>query len=152
MLSEFHDSKPGDARDFWNIGGHRYIVPILESLKHLRKRGRPTFVMKATVVRAGTPDGTDIKPFGGTSIDLPVAMTRDQHFGAMARIVRFFDEWRHEMLTVPHRDNRRHFDFVVNVRRLDRHAAGTPRESKIPGRSYSDGLVKDRRGSDVPSE
>src|SRR6478672_8737408 len=70
----------------------------------------------------------------------------------MARIVAFLDEWRHEMLTVPHRDNRRHFDFVVNIRRLDRHAAGAPHESKIPGGHDPDGLVKSRRGGNVPSE
>jgi len=74
MLSKFHDSKPGDARDFWNISGHRYIVPILQGLKHLRKRGRATFVVKPAIVRAGAPDGADIKPFGGTSVDLPVAV------------------------------------------------------------------------------
>src|SRR6476646_12176235 len=134
MLSKFHDSKPGDARDFWNIGGHRYIVAILQSLKHLRKCGRATFVVKAAIVRAGAPDGADIKPFGGTSVDLPVAVACDQHFGAMARIVAFLDKWRHEMLPVPHRDNRRHFDFIVNVWWLDRHAGGAPHESEIPGR------------------
>jgi hypothetical protein len=74
MLSEFHDSKPGNARDFWNIGGQGYIVSILESLKHLRKCGRATFVVKATVVGAGAPDGADIKSLRGTSIDLPVAV------------------------------------------------------------------------------
>src|SRR5215475_5239577 len=52
MLSEFHDSKPRNACDFWNIGGHRYIVPILESLEHLRKCCGATFVVKAAVVGA----------------------------------------------------------------------------------------------------
>src|SRR5499427_8692038 len=65
MLSEFHDSKPRNACDFWNISGHRYIVPILESLEHLRKCGRATFVVKAAVVGARAPDGADIKPLGG---------------------------------------------------------------------------------------
>src|SRR5262249_24013841 len=70
----------------------------------------------------------------------------------MARIIAFLDEWRHEMLSVPHRDNRRHFDFVVNVWRLDFHAAGAPHESKIPGGHDSDALVKSRRGGNVPSK
>ena len=47
MLCEFHYSKPGDARNFWNIGGHRYIVPILERLKHLRKCRSAAFVVKS---------------------------------------------------------------------------------------------------------
>src|SRR5262249_2069416 len=70
----------------------------------------------------------------------------------MARIVTFLDEWRPEMLTVPHSDDRRHFDFVVNVRRLDRHPTGAPHESKIPGGHDPGGLVKSRRGGNVPSE
>jgi hypothetical protein len=31
-------------------------------------------VVKPAIVRAGAPDGADIKPFGGTSVDLPVAV------------------------------------------------------------------------------
>ena len=54
-------------------------------------------------------------------IDLPVAVTRDQHFGAMARIVAFYKR-RHEMLTMPHSDYRRHLGFVIDVRRLQGHA------------------------------
>ena len=152
MLSEFHDSKPGDARDFWNIGCHRYIVAILQRLEHLRKCGRPTFVVKAAIVRAGAADGSDIKPLCGPCVDLPIPVARDQHFCSVSRIVTLLDEWRHEMLAVPHRENRRNFDFVVNVRGLDRHAGGAPHESKIPGRHDPGSLVKGRRGDNVPSE
>jgi hypothetical protein len=74
MLSEFHDSESGNARDFWNIGGHCYIVSILESLKHLRKCGRATFVVKATVMGAGAPDSANVKSLRGTSIDLSIAV------------------------------------------------------------------------------
>src|SRR6185312_16935671 len=70
----------------------------------------------------------------------------------MARIVAFLDKWRHEMLPVPHRDNRRHFDFIVNVWWLDRHAGGAPHESEIPGRHNPGSLVKGRRSGNLPSE
>src|SRR5262249_12718798 len=70
----------------------------------------------------------------------------------MARIVTLLDEWRPEMLAVPHRENRRNFDFVVNVGGLKRHAGGAQHESKIPGRRDPGGLVKSRRGDNVPSE
>ena len=34
MLRELHDAEPGDACNFWNIGGHRNIVALFEGRKH----------------------------------------------------------------------------------------------------------------------
>ena len=141
MLCEFHNSEPRDTRDFGNIGGHRYIVAVLECLEHLRKCRGTTFVVKAPIMRARAADRADIQPFGSTRIDLPVAVAGDQHFSAMSGIVAF-NERRHEMLTVPHRHNRRHISFVVDVASLQGRSASSPNESKVPSGHYADGLLK----------
>jgi hypothetical protein len=99
-------------------------------------------VVETAIVGAGAPNGLDIQPLGSTCIDLAVAVTRDQHLGAMAWVARFFNEGRHEMLAVPHREDDRHFHLFVNVRRFHRDPACAPDQPKIRRCRHADSLVK----------
>jgi len=69
------------------------------------------------------------EPIRCQRIELPVAVTRDQDLAAM---IGPFDERRHEMLSVPEREDNRHLrlDNVVNVDRIIAELVGQPNQTK----------------------
>src|SRR5882757_4855705 len=85
---------------------------------------------------AGTPDRADAEPLGGNRIELTVAVPRDQHLGAVFLLV--LDERRHEMLTVPEREDQRlvRQHAFVDVRRLVGKPRRQPDEAQIFGREH----------------
>ena len=107
MLRQLDDAEAGDARHLRHVGGERDIVAVLERREHFGEGGGAALAVEFAVMRARAADRLDAQLLGGARIDLAVAMARDQHLGAMARIVLFLDERHQEMLAVPHRDDRR---------------------------------------------
>jgi hypothetical protein len=97
---------------------------------------------------AGPSDGADVQPFGGTGVDLSVAVTGYQDLGPMARVIALH-EWRHEMLAMPHCEDGGQLDRVVDVRRLDSGPARSPNKSQIRGRHYAEGFLECGRGNDT---
>ena len=76
---------------------------------------------------AGAADGLDAQPLRRQRIELAVAMARDQHLAAMMRPL---DERRHEMLSMPEREDNRHLglDDVVNIVRIIAESIGHPNQ------------------------
>src|SRR5262245_66317291 len=109
MLRQLHYAKPRAACDFWYVGSHCNIVAVFKGIKHLREGHGAAFVVKAAIVGAGAPNSPDIQPLGSTCIDLAVAVTRDQHLGAMAWVACFFNSGCHEMVAMLPRDDDGHF-------------------------------------------
>ena len=84
------------------------------------------------VTAARTADRLDPEPLRRNGIDLAVAMAGDEHLGAMSLP---FDEWRHEVLPVPHREDRRKvgFDRFVDVGGLELEPRGLPHQPQVIG-------------------
>ena len=141
MLRQLHHAHAGDARHFRHVGGERDVPPLRERFQHFGEGHRAALAVEFAVMRAGAADGADAKPHRRARVDLAVAVARDQHLGAMPAF-RTLDERRHEMLAVPHGDDRRHLHRVVDVRRLKRDAAGVPDQLQIARRQGSDGFLK----------
>ena len=107
------------------------------ALQHFAERADAALAMKGAAVIAGAADGADAEPLGGNGVELAVAMPRDQHLGAMARLG--LDERRHEMLAVPEREDRRHLrlDALVDIGRVVAEAVGQPDQPQKFSRKHT---------------
>src|SRR5262249_48633603 len=130
-----------DACDLWDVRGHGYIVAFVQRVEHLSEGCGAALAVKFAIMGAGPTNSADVQPFGGTGIDLSVAVTGYQDFGPMARIIALH-EWRNEMLAMPHRDDRGHLDRIVDVCGLDSGPARSPDKSQIRGRHYAEGFLE----------
>src|SRR5262249_38290657 len=114
VLCEFHHAKACDTCDLWDVGGHGHIVALVQRGEHLGKGCGAALAVKLAVRRAGPPNSADVQAFGGPGVDLAVAVTGYQNLRPMARVVALHER-RHEMLAMPHRDDRGHLDRFVDI-------------------------------------
>ncbi len=143
MLRQLDDAEAGDARHLGHVGGERDVVAFLERRKHFGEGNRTTLAVEFAVVGAGAADGADAEPLGGARIEFTVAVPRNQHLGAVPFIVAL-DERRHQMLAMPHGDDRRHLHRVVDRRRLDHLACAHPHQTEIRSGDGAGGALESR--------
>ncbi len=124
------------------IGGQRNVIVFRQRAHHFLERADAALAVKRRAVVAGAADGADTKPLGGDGVEFAVAVPRDQHLGAMARLG--LDKRRHEMLAVPERENRRHLrlDDSVDAGRIETEFVGQPDQPQILGREETHSALK----------
>ena len=90
---------------------------------------------------AGAAHGADAETLDGDRIEFAVAMPRDQHLAAMPA---FLDERRHEMLSVPERQDHRHLrlDDGIDVGGIEAEPVGQPDQPQEFSRQKPDRPLK----------
>src|SRR5262252_6701146 len=96
-------TKPGNARDFRNVGRQRHVVSLREGGQHGLECADATLDVETAAVIARSSHWVDAETLRRVGIDLAVAMARNQDLDPMPAA----EERHHKMLPVPHGDDNR---------------------------------------------
>ena len=114
IASEPDDARPRHARYLRHVGGQCHVVALGKRLQHLEIGADPALAMEAVAMIARAADRLNSQPFRRDRVHFAVAMAGNQRLALVALPL---DEGRHEVLTMPHRDD----DRQVRVRRVRRY-------------------------------
>src|SRR5262249_62248307 len=141
MLGQLHNAQARDARNLWYVRSHGDIVAFGQRLEHLGEGGGAALAMELPIVGTGPANDANVQPCRGARIDLAIAVTRYQYLGPVPRIVAL-DEWRHEMLAMPHSDDHRHLDLFIDIFGLECDSARPPDKPEVRRGYRADGFLE----------